>query len=328
MKYELLKLIYRFSPITDLFLSLIIIPGALLMYIYRRLGSKYFPKTTKILKKIGVFPIRKHFHEPLFDEKELHRSLKIRRNLPGIDFRESEQIKNLKLLKYEDEFIEFVNDSNKDKKDSSFKIKNNSFVGGDADFLYQFIRAYKPPKVIEIGCGSSTKIIRQALRKNREINKSSTKHICVEPYRESFLDNFAEIKLIRERVEVESSKIDWSTELSEGDLLFIDSSHTIRPQGPVLYEFLELIPRLKKGVLVHIHDIFSPYDYNYNCIVRDNYFWNEMYLLEALLTDSPKYQIMFSLNLLNKKHYKELSRVCPFLNKNQEYIGSFYFKIN
>ena len=70
------------------------------------------------------------------------------------------------------------------------------------------------------------------------------------------------------------------------DILFIGSSHVIRPQGDVLFEYLELLPTLKRGVIVHVHDIFSPRDYPQSWLLDEVRLWNEQYLLEAFLTDN------------------------------------------
>ena len=73
------------------------------------------------------------------------------------------------------------------------------------------------------------------------------------------MENLKDLQIIRQQVE--KSSINWGKDLQRNDLLFIDSSHIIRPQGDVLFEYLEIIPELSKGVLVHVHDIFTPYDY-------------------------------------------------------------------
>ena len=94
------------------FLEIIYLPllmtSGLVMWVYRRLGSQRLRLSTKILKKIGVFPIRNHYYEPLFDDKDLSHKLSQRRELPGINFREAEQIKFLEKLNYQTEFSEFV----------------------------------------------------------------------------------------------------------------------------------------------------------------------------------------------------------------------------
>ena len=148
-------------------------------------------------------------------------------------------------------------------------------------------------------------------------------HVCIEPYEQPWLAKFPNIKLVREKVELLDLKL--FKELEDGDLLFIDSSHMIRPQGDVLQEYLTIIPSLKKGVYVHVHDIFSPHDYLESWVKENIHFWNEQYLLEALLTGNQNLEIVAALNLLKHKHYSELHRVCTYLTSDRE-PGSFYFR--
>src|SRR4029078_2458503 len=100
------------------------------------------------------------------------------------------------------------------------------------------------------------------------------------------------------------------------DILFIDSSHIIRPQGDVLFEYLELIPSLKAGVIVHVHDIFSPKDYLKEWVIDEVHFWNEQYLLEAFLTCNSDWKVIGALNYLHHNHYQHLQATCPFLTQD------------
>ena len=109
--------------------------------------------------------------------------------------------------------------------------------------------------------------------------------------------------------------------------MFIDSSHVIKPQGDIVKIFLEILPKLKSGVIIHIHDIFSPRDYLENWLKIENRFFNEQYLLEGMLDNSSRYKIMLSLNLLKYDFYKELKNVCPYLNEKSE-PSSFYISVN
>ena len=95
---------------------------------------------------------------------------------------------------------------------------------------------------------------------------------------------FPNIKLVREKVESLDSKL--FEELEKGDMLFIDLSHMVRPQGDVLHEYLTIIPSLKKGTYVYVHDIFIPHDYLESRVKEGVLFWNEQYVLEPLLTGS------------------------------------------
>ena len=206
----------------------------------------------------------------------------------------------------------------------SFNINNKSFASGDAEFLYQLLRFTKPRKLVEIGSGNSTKIARIALIKNQLESNSPCEHICIEPYEVPGLEGLDGLTVIRSRVE--DCEFDWPNILDSGDLLFIDSSHVIRPQGDVLKEYLQILPLLKAGVYVHIHDIFSPRDYLKSWVVDDVRFWNEQYLLEALLTNTNRYEVVAALNSLKHTHYDLLSRVCPYMTKNRE-PGSIYLRV-
>jgi hypothetical protein len=114
-------------------------------------------------------------------------------------------------------------------------------------------------------------------------------------------------------------------QLEANDILFIDSSHVLRPQGDVLFEFLEILPVLKQGVIVHIHDIFSPQDYPHQWVVDDNRLWNEQYLLEAFLSYNNQWQITSALNLLRLNHRENLVKSCPNALSGA-FCGSFYIQ--
>ena len=97
----------------------------------------------------------------------------------------------------------------------------------------------------------------------------------------------------------------------------------LRLGSDVQHEFLEILPRLRPGVLVHVHDIFSPRNYLEHWLVNDVKFWNEQYLLEAFLTHNPAWRIIGALNFLHHHHYDALKTVAPYLQPGRE-PGSFY----
>ena len=114
---------------------------------------------------------------------------------------------------------------------------------------------------------------------NKQDDPSYTcKHVCIEPYEMPWLEKTG-VTVIRKKIE--DVEISFFSELADCDILFLDSSHIIRPQGDVLFEYLQLLPSLNKGVIVHIHDIFSPRNYSNEWLMGDIRFWNEQYLLEA-----------------------------------------------
>jgi hypothetical protein len=323
LKKTLKKLICFFRSPIDLILSVLVLPAAYLLLFFRRIGSNRLPRTSLRLKQTGVFPIRDHYYEPLFNDKHLRQPLDKDRELPGLELNPKKQLNFLGALTYANE-LKALNLAQPASTELDFCMSNRSFESGDADFLYQFIRKVKPKKVIEIGSGNSTKIARLAIEHNKKDTGQDTAHICIEPFEQPWLRSLPGITLIRERIE--KLDLNWPSELCEGDLLFVDSSHIIRPQGDVLTEYLQIFPKLSKGVFVHIHDIFTPKDYLKSWVIDDVRFWNEQYLLEALLSNTNRYEVVAALNYLKHHHYDQLSKVCPYLTNDRE-PGSFYFKV-
>jgi hypothetical protein len=279
--------------------------------------------TTRVLKKIGLFPIRAHYYEPLFQNSALSSSLSQDRSLPGIDWNQPKQLAFLDRLTFRTELVKMKWDE-PPATPNGFYVHNGGFESGDAEFLYQFLRATKPRRVIEIGSGNSTKVAMQALRRNTEESGIEVVHTCIEPYEMDWLESVPQIEVIRRKVE--DCDLDWSKELCDGDLLFIDSSHMIRPQGDVLKEYLDIFPQLASGVYIHVHDIFSPKDYPRQWVVDEVRFWNEQYLLEALLSNSNRYEVIGALNYLKHSQYDRMKEVCPYLTAERE-PGSFYMKV-
>jgi len=305
----------------DTFFSAVLIPASLIMLLYRKFGSHKLPISKKILNSIGVFPLTDHYYEPQFNFNELGKNLYVNRNLPGINLNLAGQLKNLSDLVYKNELIEL----NLEKKSLSyeFSIKNTFFGHGDAEIYYQLIRHLRPKNIVEVGSGHSTLIALEAIKKNKESDKIKTQITCIEPYENNWLNNL-NIQILRKKIEdVEDSHY---LTLGSGDILFIDSSHIIRPQGDVLKIFLEILPKLNKGVIVHVHDVFTPKNYPERWLVKENKFWNEQYLVEALMMNKDKFEIYLMLNYLKNNAYDELKKICPYLTNNNE-PSSLYLKI-
>ena len=316
------KILNFFKFPIDIVISLLIIPSSIVMLIFRKIGGHKLFLSKSILKKIGIFPLTSNYYEPSFNFDNLKKNLSEKRNLPGINFNIENQIKNLKQLDYKKE-LENLNLKN-NSPNFNFNIDNNFFEAGDAEIYYQMIRYHKPKKIIEIGSGQSSLIAMEAINNNKQIDNFITELTCIEPFENKWLEK-NDIRVIRKKVEEIDTDI--FTDLNKGDILFIDSSHVIKPQGDIVKIFLEILPKLKSGVIIHIHDIFSPRDYLENWLKIENRFFNEQYLLEGMLDNSSRYKIMLSLNLLKYDFYKELKNVCPYLNDRSE-PSSFYMTIN
>ena len=316
------KVLNYFKFPVDILVSILIIPSSLVMIFFRKIGGHKLKLSKSILKKFGVFPITTNYYEPQFNFDKLKKNLNDKRDLPGINFNINNQIKNLENLNFKKELIDLNLKGN--SPNYNFNISNGFFEAGDAEIYYQMIRYFKPKKIIEIGSGHSSLIAKEAIHNNKLKDNFVSELICIEPYENNWLEK-NDIRVIREKIE--EINISLFTELTANDILFIDSSHVIRPQGDILKIFLEILPKLNSGVIIHIHDIFSPRDYLEKWLKTENRFFNEQYLLEGILNNSSRYKVICSLNFLKHDFCNELKKICPYLNDKSE-PSSFYIEVN
>lgn len=314
LKFCLTLLDFLFVPI--------VVAASLTCRVIRQIGLGRMPLTLYVFRKVGVYPLLDHYYEPLFNPKHLRKPLSEDRQLIGIDWNVSEQLQLLERFNYNDELIRIPIDR---QAGHEFFYTNGWFEAGDAEFFYNMIRLHKPKRIFEIGSGHSTLLAANAVKANREEDRDYLcEHLCIEPYEVKWLEKL-DVNVIRKPVEL----IDTSLfgQLDKNDILFIDSSHMIRPQGDVLFEYFEIVPALRSGVLIHIHDIFTPKDYKEEWI-ESACFWNEQYLLEAFLSYNRDFKIIGALNFLKHQYPDELVKVCPILREQFEFRepGSFWLR--
>lgn len=228
----------------------------------------------------------------------------------------------VKALKYKDE-IHSIQDSSKESDPIKPKWNNDFLPGLDIITLYFMISEFKPKKYIEIGSGNSTKVAFKA----KSEQKLKTKIISIDPMPRAEIDSLAD-KVFREPFE----NIDYNIleELQEGDILFVDNSHRILPNSDSMVFFLEILPKLKKGVIVQIHDIYLPYDYPQFMCDR---FYSEQYGLAMYLLANPeKYETILPNYFIFED--KELSDcISPIwshenLKGVEKHGGSYWLRIN
>jgi predicted O-methyltransferase YrrM len=309
-------------PLIDLAIVPIAAIASLALRAIRSTGFGRLPLTLRVFRKVGIFPVLDHYYEPLFNPAHLRKPLSDDRELPGIDWNVAEQLDLLKRFQFNDELVRFPVDR---QAEHEFFYRNGFFESGDAEFLYNMIRLFKPKRIFEIGSGQSTLLAASAVAANRgEDATYQCKHVCIEPYEVGWLDQL-NVTVVRKPVELIDTAL--FGELEKDDILFIDSSHMIRPQGDVLFEYFEILPILKSGVLIHIHDIFSPKDYLEEWI-QSVCFWNEQYLLEAFLSYNSEFKIIGALNFLKHHYPQELTATSPVLREQLEFRepGSFWLR--
>jgi hypothetical protein len=196
-----------------------------------------------------------------------------------------------------------------------FDFFNNVYSELDAAIYYAMLRHIKPVKVIEVGSGYSTQIASLALRMNRQAGKAG-KITCIEPFPVPILtDANLDIELVTERIEV--IELEFFKQLKPGDVLFIDSTHTVKFGSDVCREILEILPAISSNVWVHFHDIFYPYDYPADWLIKERRAWNEQYMLEAFLAYNSGFEVVLVNNWLAIDYPQEVAKIWPGASKWQ-----------
>ncbi|MBI3621662.1 MAG: class I SAM-dependent methyltransferase, partial [Nitrospirae bacterium] len=271
----------------------------------------------------GVFPILDHYHEPFWTGKGLSAPLDADRPLPGVDLNVNDQLDRLRQFRYAEELRRLPLEKPAGPA-PAFYYHNGAFESGDAEYFYSLIRLHKPATIIEVGAGHSTLLAREAIARNQaEVPGYRCVHLCIEPYENPWLERCG-VEVIREPLERVDRRL--FLRLSRNDMLFIDSSHVIKPQGDVVTAVLSILPALASGVLVHLHDIFTPKDYPADWVVRDVKLWNEQYLLEAFLSHNSTYAVIGAVNYLAHHHADLLGEHCPVfrMESARREPGSFW----
>lgn len=181
-----------------------------------------------------------------------------------------------------------------------FFWKNSQFSYSDAMSYYCFVRLAKPAVVLEIGSGFSTLAALEAVAKNG----SGAVH-CIEPFPREFLKNDPRISL--HTIKAQEVEADFLNDLlHDGDILFIDSTHTVKTGSDCLHIYLRLLPKLRRNILVHVHDVFLPFGLPQDWLLDRQLYWAEQYLLHAFLIDNPKASLVYGSNFNEKWHVDQM----------------------
>jgi len=275
----------------------------------RKYGVDNFPLQFSLYKRVGIFPIRDHYYEPKFVYDDAFDASLVRKIPLYIDI--AQQIEQLGFLQN----ISELNLISAEISSKGFYVHNPNFGAGDAELYYLLIRNKKPRRIIEIGSGYSTQLSILALEKNKA-EDANCELTCIEPFEMPFLDSLHGVTVIRKQVERVPLEIFKSLDVN--DIFFIDSSHIIRPGNDLLFIYFQILPILKKGVLIHIHDIFTPRHYPQEWLTKKMRFWNEQYLLEAFLYNNSEFKISFTLNHLVKTDYSAAKKILIHLKTDSE----------
>jgi hypothetical protein len=271
----------------------------------RCVQSARFPDYFRLWEESGIHVTPVHFYQPIPDTRTLPAALwQHASELPGLEMNDAVQLDLLDncFPRFRDEYSKFPSKPN---SPGDISLRNGQFDGTDALAAYCMIRHFRPGTIIEVGSGYSSLISAKAAAANGE-----SAPICIEPFPPDFLlHSVAGRRLIQKKVQ--DVAIDFFSQLRSGDILFIDSSHTVRIGGDVNWLLLEVVPRLVPGVIVHLHDVFFPFDYPRQWVVGELRFWGEQYLLQAFLAFNSDFEILLCNNYLAYRYLDHFKATFP-----------------
>lgn len=267
-------------------------------------------------EQMGIHIMPTHFYSPVPNTTELLDRDFQKYDEIGLDLNSEEQFQFLESLQ---EYFNELSDIPHEQTDSEFEYyyNNPAFCGIDASVYYALIRHFKPKRVLEVGAGYSTMIAAKAARKNE------TTHLTIiEPYPFDILKRgFSGLQhLIEQKVQ----DVDMSVfeELEANDILFIDNSHVSKIGSDVNHVILRILPRLKKGVIIHFHDIFIPYEYPKQWVAGKHIFWNEQYILQSFLLFNSNFKTLLGSYYLARTDEDRLRKIA---NHSPHFQGGSYW---
>jgi predicted O-methyltransferase YrrM len=175
----------------------------------------------------------------------------------------------------------------------------------DARTLYYMLREHRPARYLEVGSGLSTFYASLAARRNAAAGSPLT-ITCIEPYPFDALRTLPDFDLVEGFVQ--DTPLSVFESLEPGDVLFIDSSHALKIDSDVAYLFLEVLPRVRPGVLVHIHDVHFPFNTPYPADTwlfgeRWPVYWNEAMVVQTFLAFNTAFETLLSVPMI--RHHDE-----------------------
>jgi hypothetical protein len=279
-------------------------------------------------QSLGVDVTKKHFSSPIPDLKELARREDLwtqERTAVGLDVNLDGQLHFLDEIfpRYKNELTFALNRTGVPHE---YYLNNSGFGLEDAGVLHCMIRHFKPRTILEIGSGNSTLVsARAALMNDKEGFPCSL--TAVDPYPRKYLRDGVPgfDQLIIEKLEQADTGL--FEQLGENDILFIDSSHVLRAGNDVKILYLDILPTLKKGVVIHSHDVFLPYDYPRQWVIELMNFWTENYVLQAFLCLNEEFEVLFGNHCMMLNYPEKMQAFFPRPQNYRDHIPtSFWFR--
>ena len=261
-----------------------------------------------------------HYYSPLVNTDEF---LSFKRDealedkkFPAIDFNEQKQ--HAVLQSFKPYYAELPFEDEQKNKGYRYYYNNDFFSYSDAIGLYCMMRKMKPANIIEIGSGFSSALL---LDTNEQFFNSEINFTFIDPNTErlrGLLRDDDRVTIIEKKIQETEPYI--FSHLRAGDFLLIDTSHVCKSGSDVNHIYLKILPLIASGVHIHIHDIFYPFEYPEKWIVEQKRSWNELYLLQGMLSYTKGFQITYFNSFMELKYKDELETEMPLFLKRKKIV--------
>lgn len=191
-----------------------------------------------------------------------------------------------------------------------FRLDNDNYESVDAEVLWAMVRHLRPRRIVELGSGWSTLITAAACVANAT-DGAPVDYRAYDPYPRPILAPGLPGLDGLEPLGAAEVPLERFSELEAGDVLFVDTTHTVKAGGDVNRIVLDILPRLAAGVVVHFHDVFLPYEYPAAWLRERGWYWAEQYLLQAYLAENPSVETLLAANALVRAHPDRVAAVVP-----------------
>jgi predicted O-methyltransferase YrrM len=264
----------------------------------------------RTLQRMGITVSPNHYYWPVPDFRELEsRTWPAEQEPVGLDLAFDRQLKFLHTAasEYRQEW-----ESNSAPFFSvSYNYSNGFFEAVDAEIAYCMVRHYKPRRIVEVGGGYSSRVMAAALNQNLLLDGIRGELVTIDPYPDRFPQKALSDRVHLIAKNVQTVDLDVFLGLQSGDFLFLDSSHVVGVGSDVVREYLEIVPRVAGGVVIHAHDIFIPGDYPRDAVLHNLAFWSEQYLLQALLMFNPQFEVLWGSSYMQSRAEADLELAFP-----------------
>jgi predicted O-methyltransferase YrrM len=260
-----------------------------------------------------------HFYSPVVDVNDAHAieaaSARGHAPLPAGVRIDPEQM-TMRMQRWAEYSLLFPFPRNQ-SSDYRFYFDNPFFACHDATALFSILMEFKPRRVVEVGCGFSSGLLLDASQRFFEDRLDIT---LIDPSLDQHKDTFEWLRSPNARLlnqKVQDVSLDVFERLGENDILFIDSSHVSKTGSDVNHYLFRIVPRLKTGVLLHIHDILFPFEYPEDWVLKEKRSWNEAYLVHAFLQFNQAFEVIYWANFAWHCLHQALARLMPLCLENE-----------